>query len=314
MKFSPPDGYEAATKNNATGAHGVPRTVVYHGSDGVWHAMHTAKDGTITRYPKDCAPHEVLAKFVFMFDGLLSHIYKTMEDKGMLVVDRRVEHALELHTNVLEKHYRQCYLNWPGDLVESYGKRTTAAEQGYKPEYKNDTLLNIDPPEGWRIESTAGHIPESTALVADWYPGHGFVFFLWIGSCMYYATELSLKKRYDPDMSKDPLARLVKVLPDHSDQFTPEYVAQQCAKAQEELYNHYGELRIGNYFRFVDGRKVSLESRAEEFLKCIPQKVLTRLWNRYRDNIMNQWPNNKAVVSMHRAQFFQVLEKAPREE
>ena len=74
MKFNPPDGYEVATKKNATGAHGVPRTVVYHGSDGVWHAMHTAKDGTVTHYPKDYAPHEVLAKFVFMFDGLLSGI------------------------------------------------------------------------------------------------------------------------------------------------------------------------------------------------------------------------------------------------
>ena len=313
MKFSPPDGYEVATKNNATGAYGVPRTVVYHGSDGVWHATHTAKDGTVTHYPKDCAPHEVLAKFVFMFDGLLSRIYKAMEDKGMLVVDRRVEHALELHTNAMEKHYRQRYLNWPGDLVESYGKRTTAAEQGYKPEYKNDTLLNIDPPKGWRIESVADHIPESTALVADWYPGHEFVFFLWIGGCMYYATELSLKERRYPDMSKDPLARLVKVLPDHSDQFTPEYVAQQCAKAQEELYSHYGKLRVRNYLRLGDKRQVPLESKAEEFLSFIPQKELMRLWNKYQVNARYMLDTRDAM-RLYQAQLFQVLEKTPKEE
>lgn len=315
MKFIPPDGYEVATKNNTTGPYGIPRTVVYHGSDGAWHATHTSKDGTVTHYPKDCAPHEVLAKYVFMFDGLLSRAYKTMEDKGMLVVDRQVEHALELHTNAMEKHYRERYLNWPGDLVESYGKRATAAEQGYKPEHKNGSLLNTDPPEGWRIESVADHIPESTAMVADWYPGHGFALFLWINNRLRHVNELLPKdmQRLDPDLSKEPLVRLVKALPDHPDQFTLEYVAQQCAEARKELYARYGRLKVRNYFRTTDAHQVPLESMAEEFLSCIPQKELVSLWKKYGNNVI-RLPNSRDALRLYGAKLFQVLEKTPKEE
>ena len=316
MKFIPPDGYEVATKNNTTGPYGIPRTVVYHGSDGAWHATHTSKDGTVTHYPKDCAPHSVVNKFVFMFDGLLSRIYNTMMDKGKLVVDdNQVERTLEMHVSAMEKHYREIYADWHGDLVRTYACRTTAAEQGYKPERRSDTLLSIDPPVGWTMVSLTDYLSETTALVAEWYPEHGFALFLWINNRLRHVNELLPKdmQRLEQDLSKEPLVRLVKALPDHPDQFTLEYVAQQCAEARKELYARYGRLKVRNYFRTTDEHQVPLESMAEEFLSCIPQKELVSLWKKYGNNVI-RLPNSRDALRLYGAKLFQVLEKTPKEE
>ena len=163
------------------------------------------------------------------------------------------------------------------------------------------------------MKPVSERISNTVALVAEWYPGHGFVIFLWIQGQLYYTTEMSAKKHAVLDMSKEPLVRLVKALDGPLDQFTPEYIDLYQATAKTELDAHYGKLRVQSYFRFMDGSQVPLESVARKFLQCIPEKELMKLWNKYGDNVL-KLPDMADSMLFYKAKLFQVLEKTPSEE